>query len=243
MNGVNLEEALQREKKRQEAKNPDQILAAFKEVLRQDDAHDEAILGRIFGGEGSDQPVPVEWSALDPERIYTVEQIKNLCTDYRLRFLDARYFKGEIPREAILEIKKLEKEGGQALEHFKIVAPAPLFHLEYKDKDPILFLPLGQGRYYLIHKWGRDLHPLRKALVFPFRNFKSLLFSVAGLAALIVMSIPSSVMMGPLDQGSLAIRVIFFFYLFIAFSALTALYGFSRMKNFNSVLWNSRYKD
>ncbi|MDZ7848783.1 MAG: hypothetical protein U5L96_19765 [Owenweeksia sp.] len=94
-----------------------------------------------------------------------------------------------------------------------------------------------------MHKWGKDLHPLRRLMVFPGRNFSSLLGTLAALALLVVMCIPSSVMLGPLDDSSLAIRAIFFLYLFIAFSGLTVLYGFSRMKNFNANLWNSKYTD
>ena len=118
-----------------------------------------------------------------------------------------------------------------------------MFNLKNKDKDPLLFLPLGDQHYYLVHKWGGDLHPLRKLIVWPFRNFKTLLTCVAGLALFIVACIPSSVMMSPYDSSSLGLRVICFFYLFIAFSGLTVLYGFSRVKDFNSRLWDSRYMD
>lgn len=239
MKGLNLERALKREKRRAEKKSPDQVLKAFKEMLREDDQQDELILERIFGrNSGIDN---LDTSCLEPDRIYNIEHIRKLCTDYRLRFLDAGYFKGEIPYEAISRIKKIQKDHNQEINNYKIMAPAPMFHLEEKDRDPLLFVPLSATHYYLVHQWGRDLHPLRRMMVFPFRNFTSLLATVALFAFIVVMSIPSSIMMGPYDTTSLGIRVIFFFYLFIAFSGLTALYGFSRMKNFNANLWNSRY--
>jgi hypothetical protein len=87
------------------------------------------------------------------------------------------------------------------------------------------------------------LHPLRKILVYPFRDFTTLFKSVVALALFIALAVPSQVMMGPQDTTSMHIRVIFFFYLLFAFCGLTALYGFSRVKNFNSVLWNSKYFD
>jgi hypothetical protein len=240
-NTLNLEEAAQKEKARHEAKSPDQLLTAFKELLQADDALDDEILKRIF--KGSDQVEQLDMRQLDPERIYTAEQIESLCIRYRLRFLSARYFKGEIPYEAIAKVKALQKGQPYVQENFKIVAPAPMFNLTEKDKDPLLFLSLGGERYYLIHKWGNDLNMFRRLWVLPFRNFSTLLASVALVALSVVLLMPNSIMMGPYDQNSYALRVIFFFYLFIAFSGLTALYGFSRVKNFNENLWDSRYLD
>ncbi len=242
MNGVDLEKALATEKRRFEAKTPDIVLNAFKDLLAQDDTLDDQILGRIFEG-GSEEAQKLDLRKLNPERIYNLDQIKNLCTRYRLRFLDSKYFKGEIPYEAISKVKEIQRNQNLQIDSFKMVAPAPMFNLENKDKDPLLMIPLGNQRYYLVHKWGNDLHPLRALLVFPFRSFKTLLFSVAFMAAFVVSLFPDSMVMGPYDQHSWNIRVIFFFYLFLAFSGLTALYGFSRMKNFNSELWNSKYLD
>lgn len=241
MKGVNLERVLENEKRQSERKQQDEVLQAFRQVLEDDDDLDDKILNSIFGSDGS--ITHLKAAELDPGRIYSLEQIKNLCVNYRLRFLDTKYFKGEIPYEALSHVKSLQRHQEVEITGFKILAPAPMFNLQYQDKDPLLFVPLGKDRFYLIHKWGKDLHPLRKLLVYPFRNFKSLLTSVCLLAFAIVMSIPDSVIMGPYDKNSYALRVIFFFYLFIAFSGLTALYGFSRLKNFNSVLWNSKYMD
>lgn len=242
MNGVDLEKALMREKRKAELKSPDSTLEAFKALLAADDQKDEAILEAIFKG-GNDLSNQLKIRELDPERIFTTQQIKNLCTQYRLRFLDTKYFKGEIPYEAISKIKALQRDHNTELKAFKMIAPAPMFNLQNKDRDPLLMLPLGNDRFYLVHKWGNDLHPLRALMVYPFRSFQTLLFSVAALAAFIVALVPDSVIMGPYDSHSFALRVIFFFYLFLAFSGLTALYGFSRLKNFNSELWNSRYLD
>lgn len=241
MNGVDLEKALHRLKHSEERSQPDAWLEAYRELLKKDDLADEAILQRIFSGSSAASRFHLR--NLDPDRIFTVDQIKELCTRFRLRFLEAALFKGEIPHAAVAEIKRLEKLESNSLDGYMIMAPAPLFHLEYKDKDPLLFASLGNGRYYLIHKWGKDLHPLRALAVWPFRSFKSLLTTIALLAFTIVMSVPSSVMMGPYDSSSLGIRAIFFIYLFIAMSGLTILYGFSRMKDFNGNLWNSKYKD
>ena len=42
---------------------------------------------------------------LETDRIYHLETIKEICVDYRLRFLDAALFKSEFPEEAISEIR------------------------------------------------------------------------------------------------------------------------------------------
>lgn len=240
-NGVDLERVLRGDKRRYEKKQGDDVLQLFREMLNNDDELEDQILDNIFGGTGHISRLNV--SKLDPENIFHIDQIRKLCTNYRLRFLDSQYFKGEVPYEAISKIKRLQRRQEKEIRNFKILAPAPMFNLKYKDKDPMLFIPLGRDRFYLVHKWGGDMHFLRRLLVFPFRNFQSLLGSVALLALLIVMSIPDSVYIGPYDKSAAPVKVIFFFYLFIAFSGLTALYGFSRMKNFNSTLWNSRYMD
>lgn len=238
-NKVDLEAQLEKTRQQELKKQEDVTLEKFKQILREEDDKDEQILHHIRSAEQMETDINPH--ALNPDKIYSLSQIKTICTQYRLRFLDAQLFKGEIPYEAIAKVKHLQKREQASLKGFKIVAPAPMFHLEELDKDPLLFLNLGNDHYYLVHKWGKDLHPMRKWMVFPFRSFQSLLLSIAALALAIVMAIPSSIIMGPYDQTSVGLRVIFFLYLFIAISGLTLLYGFSRVKNFNSALWNSKY--
>ena len=120
-------------------------------------------------------------SKLSKNRIYHIDHIKKVSIDYRLRFLDIKYFKNKLPIEALKQIKKLEKVHKTNLSEFKIMAPSVLFRLEKKD-DPLLFVPLGNEYYYLIHKWGNDLHPFRKALMWPFKNIWNLLLAILALS-------------------------------------------------------------
>src|SRR5210317_754787 len=110
-----------------------------------------------------------EFDLLDTSRIYHLDQIRNICIDYRLRFLDLSYFRPQMPQEAKNAIAELEGSHNTHLDGMKILAPSRLFKLEDKD-DPLLFVPMGNNYFYLIHKWGNDLHPLRKWLVWPFKN-------------------------------------------------------------------------
>jgi len=239
MLAVNVEKKLQVEKSKNTTKEQEIILESFKKILAQE-SDGQKILQRIFGKQGQLSNLHV--SQLDSSRIYHINDIKKICIDYRLRFLDSRYFKGAIPTEALEKIKNLEKEHNATLTGYKIIAPAAMFKLTDRDHDPLLFVELGNQYYYLIHKWGNDLHPLRKLLVFPVRSFENLFFTVIGLAFLIATAFPGSLMVdNPAVESTFGLRGIFFFYLFFAFSGLTALYGVSRMKNFTNALWNSKY--
>jgi hypothetical protein len=239
--GVNLEQKLREQRKNLRAEDEQQLFEHYKRMFETVDAADEKVLADIFGSNG--QANALNLTKLDPNRIFGVDEIQKICIDYRLRFLDAKYFKGEIPYAAIAEVKRIQKNQAEEITGFKLIAPAGMFHLKEKDKDPLLFINLGNGHYYLVHKWGKELNRWRKLLVYPFRSFESLFFTIIGFAFLVAASVPSEVMMGPKDTTSMHIRVIFFLYLFFAFSGLTALYGFSRMKNFSVALWKSRYFD
>ena len=110
---------------------------------------------------------------LEQDRIFHIDNIKKTCIDFRLRFLDSRYFKNKIPQAAFDEINRLNTLHDTRLGNFKIMAPSKLFNLEDTD-DPLLFAPIGNGYYYLIHKWGKDLHPFRKLMMWPFKSIANL---------------------------------------------------------------------
>lgn len=173
------------------------------------------------------------------DRIVHEDHLKSLCVDYRLRFLNATHFAGQIPYEAIAAMERLDASAGTRLNGYRILAPASLFRLSYQDKDPMLLLELGGGFHYLVHKWGGEINPLRRILMFPLRSFKAMMQSILVFCALVALAIPESV----LGEHSGFVRGIFFFYLLFATSAMSALYGFSRAKNFSENLWQSRYDD
>lgn len=184
-----------------------------------------------------------ENKALSSEHVYELDEIKKVCVDYRLRFLDAKLFKGEIPLEVLLNMRNLENEAKIPFKAFKIVAPAELFKLVEKDKDPILFGQLADNRYYFIGKWGKDMNPLRKWLVYPFRDVSTFIKSIFILTALISFSLPSSWMVTSADESSFNIRMVLFFYVLFATTAWSIMYAYPRVKNFNVYLWNSRFFD
>ena len=119
----------------------------------------KTILGIISSESNSNNKF--NFDKLDKNKIFDLESIKKICIDFRLRFLDHKYFKNSLPKEAFLEISKLESAHNTILSDFKIMAPSKLFRLKNTD-DPLLFVPLGNNYFYLIYKWGNELHPNRK---------------------------------------------------------------------------------
>ena len=214
----------------------EKIMRDVAKILEKDTAHEDRIQNNLQGN----NPGAVnsfEFDLLESNRIYHLEQIREICIDYRLRFLDSRYFKGAIPPEALAVVKRLEKEHGTELKGFKILAPSRLFKLEDKD-DPILFAPIGNGYYYLIHKWGTDLHPLRKWLVWPFKNIVNLTVLVLFLSYVATLMIPD----GLFSKTATAAEFwIIFFFMFKSIAAVVIFYGFALGKNFNPAIWNSKY--
>jgi len=174
---------------------------------------------------------------LETKNIFHIEDIKKLCVNYRLRFIDSHYFKGDFPEEAISEVRSLEAKHKIGLKNFKIVAPAKLLKLENAD-DPLLLAPMGNEYFYLIDKWGNDLHPFRKLLMWPYKNFDNLVFTVVALSILLTAIAPMSLLT---PNSGIGEYIFLAFFIFIGLGGMVILYGFSKGKNFNGAIWDSKY--
>ena len=214
----------------------DQVLAEVKRIFDWD-TENESKIGERLEHNSKVLQNKFDLDLLETNKIYNLEQIKKICTDYRLRFLDSKYFKGTIPQSAIFKIKELERNHGIALDGFKIMAPSKLFKLQDKD-DPLLFAPIGNGYYYLIHKWGNDLHPLRKILVWPFKGITNLTITTLAVSFFATFLIPTGLFS---KSASNAQFWILFFFMFKTIGAIVIYYGFAQGKNFNPAIWNSKY--
>lgn len=231
---TNIEEKLQ--KFRNKTVSETDILENIKKILAEDDLKDDEIIQNISSGSTAGHN-DFDLDLLETSKIYHLDQIKQICIDYRLRFLDSKYFKGELPYEAISKIKALEASHQTQLQGFKIIAPSKLFKLENAD-DPLLFAPIGNDYYYLIHKWGKDLSPARKLLMMPFKNFENLIFFTLLVSFLVTLMVPAGLFsnkMGPSEFWMI------FFFMFKSVAAVVIYYGFAAGKNFNTAIWDSRY--
>ena len=223
-------------KVRDKAFDADSWRAQVQQVLLEDAQHEERIL------ENLDADVPeiqndFDFDQLETQRIYHIDQIKKICIDYRLRFLDSKYFKGKLPNSAVSAIKELEKKHDTELKGFKIIAPSKLFKLENAD-DPLLFAPMGNGYFYLIHKWGNDLHPLRKIMMWFFKSFENLLILTFLVSVLLTLMVPNGLFSKTSDTSTF---IMIFFFMFKSVAAVVLFYGFALGKNFNTAIWNSKY--
>ena len=177
----------------------------------------------------------LDFDKMDSNKIFHEKTIEKICVDYRLRFLDTNYFKGEYPDDLNRVVLNIENEHNTILKNFKIIAPSKLFKLRSPD-DPLLFVPIGNGYYYLIHKWGNEMKRLRKLLVLPFKNLNNLLIFSIIFSALftaggkMIFNTMTDAEVFTLFLFAVKSFVFIFFYLFF-------LVG----KNFNQTIWNSRF--
>lgn len=178
-----------------------------------------------------------DFDLLATDKIYHLDQIKKVSINYRLRFLDLKYFKNKLPQEALDTIQALESAHDTQLGSFKIMAPSALFRLEKTD-DPLLFVPLGKDYYYLVHKWGNDLHPLRKVLMWPFKNIWNLMLAVFAFSWILTELTPMGLFTRTPDSSSYWMLL---FFMFKAVASVVLYFGFALGKNFNPAIWNNRY--
>ncbi len=232
-NRLNIKEELVKERSKQQ-----RLMNDVTGILNDSLERDNKVLERLKGsGESNTNTLLIE----DEKRIYTLEQIKKICIRYRLRFLPTRLFKAEFPYEAIANINELERKLNRKIEDFKIIAPSKAFELENINKDPLLFAQLADGRYYLIHHWGKDLKWYRRILTWPLQNFTTYFITLWIFAATLAFAIPSSIMHQLSRDSELFLRLWLTVHSFIAFMGLTFWLALSYEKTFSSLNWESKY--
>ncbi len=214
------------------------LLAEIKNIFDHNDRKDASIISQLQSSSERDHNA-LDLDLLDTDRIFHLDHIKAICIDYRLRFLDSKLFKGSVPYEAAIKIKELEKEHKTVIEGFKIMAPSKLFKLENAD-DPLLFAPIGNGYYYLIHKWGNDLSPYRKLAVLPFKSFENLMILTALVSFFASFLVPKGLL--SIETSEVQFLLTFLF-MFKSVAAVVLYYSFAAGKNFNSVIWDSKYSN
>tara|TARA_R110002020_G_scaffold327612_2_gene543545 strand:+ start:485 stop:1207 length:723 start_codon:yes stop_codon:yes gene_type:complete len=213
-----------------------EILKQVAQILQNDTNHEERILETLnLPNNGNTNNFDVD--LLESERIFHKDEIKKICINYRLRFLDTKYFKGPFPQETINKIKQVERQHEISLKGFKIIAPSKMFVLRKAD-DPLLFAPISNDYYYLVDKWGKDLHPLRKWMMWPFKSFENLVFTVLLSSIVATMLVPDGLFT---KKQTLSQDIMVFFFIFKSIAAIVIFYGFALGKNFNTAIWQSKF--
>lgn len=207
--------------------------------LDEETKHD-AVLRAIVRSSNKEQAVYLPGAAI--ERVYHRDAIRAMCVKYQLRFLDAGLFKGELPDQAVHSIRQLERQAGIPITSFKMMAPAARFKLSDSEVDPLLFVPLGDDRYYLVHKWGNDLGWRRVVAGWAFRSPMHLCIAVLTLSLMVSAVMPAHLISN--DPGTAfwgAHRLLFFFWISAVCASFTVFSWFAFFGQFSTDAWNSKY--
>ena len=211
------------------------VLAEVKAIFAENDLEREKLVQKISANR-SVKVNQLQFDLLETDKIFHIEQIKAICIDYRLRFLDSNIFKNTIPDEAISKIRIMEKEHQTSLNGFKIIAPSKSFQLLNYD-DPLLFIPIGNNYYYLIHQWGHEISLWRKLFVLPIRNLWNFTLVTSIISLVVTLVIPSNNLSKSVPLAS----IIIFLFAFKSIFAVFAYYFFMMGKNFNEEIWQRQY--
>ena len=234
---VNLQDELIRERMRQQ-----RIMNDVHDLFDAGTRRDQEVLDRLAGRGRPTEP-QLALDAADLAHVFTLDQIRQTCIRFRLRFLDTRFFRSEFPYDAVLKIRAFEERYNIRIERFRIAAPDHAFKLENINKDPLLFAELADGRYYLLHQWGEDLAWYKRFLLWPLQNLKTFLLTILSISFLISFLIPSAVMHVFTLQSEIYLRIWFGLHLFIGFTGIGLWAGISFDTSFSSMSWNSQYRN
>ncbi len=224
-------------KERNKTVKDEEILGWVYSVLSNEEPSNLSILNRLTNSPIERNLNNFDIDRVDTDSIFHITQIQKICGDYRLRFLDTKYFKGNYPVEVMSKIDALEKEHETTLDGFKIIAPSKLFRLDKAD-DPLLFAPMGNGYFYLIHKWGTDLHSMRKLKYWAVKNVENMgisIFMASLLLTILTMKFFST------DTFHMGYNIVLFLFYFKGILGMIFFYGAASGKNFSEYCWASKY--
>ena len=224
-----------------QSKQENQVLELFNDQLLNDQKIENSIKKNLNQCAPTNyNPDLVDYNIND---VYDIDAIKSIAVKYRLRFLPTKYFKNEIPQEAIFKTKNLEKKNNTSIRNFHILAPATSFDLEDVNKDPLLFAPLSNGKYLLIHQWGTDLSWFKRFTAIPLKSLESMLISVGVIAFLIAMITPTWLILNSaeIDMGYFGYhRMAWFMYAYILICSITTFICFSQNIYPSEYQWNKK---
>lgn len=95
---TNIEIQLQKTRKKHTSEY--EILRDVNELLKQNENQRNTIKRELTHGSKLNENF-FNHKALDASKVFHLSDIKKLCIDYRLRFLDTKYFKAPFPEKAI----------------------------------------------------------------------------------------------------------------------------------------------
>ena len=232
---LNVEQELIHERMKQQ-----RLMNEVHDLLEKVNSRDAKILQRLKQ-DYPEKEMLLRIHESDRPRIFSLAEIKNTCIRYRLRFLKSKYFKADLPYEALMEIKDFEKKYGVEIQNFRIIAPDHAFELQNINKDPLLFAQLTDDSYFLLHRWGKDLAWYKKYLFLPLQNPVVFFLSLLACSVLGALLIPVQWMNVMNFESEVFLRLWLGVHFFIMWSGIVLWLGISFSKNFSCNTWNSKY--
>jgi hypothetical protein len=219
-------------------KDEDAVLQEVNKILYQDLFSERKILDNLKQYKKSFEVIDEAYC--ESENIFTIQEIRKIAINLKLRFLDSLHFKGEIPYEAILKIKYINETQGKELKQFKLLTTYKSFFNRKNTQEKLLFITTNGNNYYLLHRWGNPLKWYHKIANWPLRNFETLLISLIAITLILTLSLPTGLIsLDPKAEYWSGWRVATFFHLFIFNMGVAAYITFTFSKNFHSNMWNS----
>jgi hypothetical protein len=216
------------------------VLHAVNQLFKIEAEQEQEILNAIHGISGIAASAEASW--FDEKSIYSINAIEQVAVKFRLRFLESHYFKGEIPYEALMRVKEIQKKHNIELKNFFILAPAQHFKLGDCNDDPLLFIPLADGNFHLVHQWGNDMSWYKKHLYFPLRNFAALAISLVVLSAVLSLLMPTAALSANESATFFnAGRLVFFLWINLLMAAGLSYFWFAFNFSFSKDNWRSNF--
>ncbi len=233
---VNIRQQLLQSRKKSR-KGGELLVSEAQRILQQDLFTEEKILANLKQYNRAFELLDEE--GLDDSLIFSVGEIKRVCVHYRLKFLESRIFKPEIPYEAVLRIKGLNEQFAKNIKEFRILAAPGSFVNKLAASEALLFAKTNYDNYYLVHRWGKALPWHRKVQYWPMRCFENLFLTVIAITLALALSLPIGLITldSKADYWS-GYRAAAFFHLLIFNMGVTAYTTFAFSKNFSSSIWN-----
>ncbi|HQV75270.1 MAG TPA: hypothetical protein PLE78_07255 [Flavobacteriales bacterium] len=209
-------------------------------LLLHDEQKQDDILKAMVRSSMKEHPARI--AGIDPDRVYHRDSIKAICVQYRLRFLPGGLFKGTIPNQAVYALRGLERKSEAPLTSFMLMAPASRFKLCDSEVDPLLFVPMDNDLYYLVHKWGNDLGPIRRIVNWPLRTPAHLATLVVLFGLVLSLFVPTGILTSDPSASFWGLhRLLFLFWSIMVSASFTVFGWFAFFGQFSNDAWNSKY--
>ena len=176
--------------------------------------------------------------------VYTKDEIKKICIDYKLRFASASLYKGNISADLPSVIMRFCKKHNINTDDpylgdsFKIVAPLSNFDLLERPKDPLLFYRPNRSKdFVLVHKWGNDFTWTRYAMAWTTKSLGTLLATRIMITAII-----TSVFVSSFGAHTFGLCSIYSAFTSTIITIITLIGHEDKKIKYNDKNWDSNYK-